>query len=99
MSYSCVIFKQNAAILPTKIQIRRMTMNKLSIIDGLNMEDNKKQHDLHRQKLLHHSEAFNIEALPLILPAAVNRVGGCQQVQISRITCLGGGCNPLPNLI
>ena len=59
-------------------------MNKLSIIDDLNMDGNKNNNnDLHRRKFLHHPEAFNIEALPLILPAAVNRVGGCQQVQIS----------------
>ena len=32
---SFTISKPNAAILPTKIQMRRMTMNKLSSIDGL----------------------------------------------------------------
>ena len=35
ISYSCIISKQNAAILPTKIQMWQMTMNKLSIKDGL----------------------------------------------------------------
>ena len=35
MSYSCIISKQNAAVLLTKIQMWRMTMNELSIKDGL----------------------------------------------------------------
>ena len=35
ISYSCIISKRNAAILPPKIQMRRVTMNALSIIDGL----------------------------------------------------------------
>ena len=35
VSYFCIVPKQNAAILPTKIKIRQMTINELSIIDGL----------------------------------------------------------------
>ena len=35
ISYSCIISEQNAAILLTKIQVRQMMMNKISIIDGL----------------------------------------------------------------
>ena len=38
MSYSCIISKQNAAVLLTKIQMWRMTMNELSIIDGLSIK-------------------------------------------------------------
>ena len=37
MSYSCIISKQNAAVLLTKIQMWRMTMNELSIIDRLSI--------------------------------------------------------------
>ena len=35
IAYSCIISKQNVTILPTKIQVQWMTMNELSIIDGL----------------------------------------------------------------
>ena len=47
MSYSRIISKQNAAILLTKIQMWRMTMSELSIIDdikkiNLQMQNRKK---------------------------------------------------------